>query len=764
MRALAITLVALTLAGCSDDTAPTGWVPRTGTISGVITLTSAVPSFATAPLPAAHSVVGGRTLVLPGARGAWSVPPRLVSAAGPRLAQRSRAAFTPHDLLVTFRHAALGAPPVGTASLAAPAGVRAFGSAIRSHLAAMALKGALVTGVSPTILTAKIRVADTTQLNVVAVALRQDPAIAAVTRNRLVWLDETAHALIGTAARTTSNDPLYPLQSWHYGLIDLPRAWSITTGNAAVVVADVDDGIRFDHPAIAANLTSDGYDFVNARDSLILCTGDTVTNAGDGDGYDPDPTIPAEYTPDATGSCFVAENFGHGLHTAGTIGGVGNDAIGVTGVNWTVRIRPVRFIGTAGFGDLYDEAQAILYAAGLPADDGAGGTVKPSSGARIINMSFGGSDSGPTEHNAIISAASAGALLVASAGNDATSDPQYPAAYPEVLAVAAVGPDGAPTPYSNFGSYVAIRAPGGNLGLGDATDLVFSTAWDFTRSRPAYAFAEGTSMAAPHVSGVAALLLAQNPALTAAALRSRLTSYAVGPANRYGAGLVNAYNSLTQSHGPPTQRYARLYSATTGATVQTVLAQAGGEFAFNNVADGTYFLFGGTDESGDQLIGSPGRLWGAFGEAAAPSAVTVLGSQPNRVSFAIGLPIQLEPGHTVGTATALAIGGYTQGAIVDTATIDVYRLTIPTSATYTFETSGWVGACSFALEDATAIGLFDAAGRFIADTAFIDPTHGNYCSRLTRTLTPGTYYVAVAGSFGGGVFGGRYRLQARLGN
>ena len=102
--------------------------------------------------------------------------------------------------------------------------------------------------------------------------------------------------------------------------------------------------------------------------------------------------------------------------------------------------------------------------------------------------------------------------------------------------------------------------------------------------------------------------------------------------------------------------------------------------------------------------------------------------------------------------------------IVDTATIDVYRLTIPTSATYTFETSGWVGACSFALEDATAIGLFDAAGRFIADTAFIDPTHGNYCSRLTRTLTPGTYYVAVAGSFGGGVFGGRYRLQARLGN
>src|SRR5256885_5733859 len=104
----------------------------------------------------------------------------------------------------------------------------------------------------------------------------------------------------------------------------------------------------------------------------------------------------------------------------------------------------------------------------------------------------------------------------------------------------------------------------------------------------------------------------------------------MGPANRYGAGVVNAYNTLAQTLGPPTRRYARLYSATTGATVQTVLAQAGGEFAFNNVADGAYFLFSGTDESGDQLIGSPGRRWGAFGVAAAPSAVTVPRPLPNR--------------------------------------------------------------------------------------------------------------------------------------
>jgi hypothetical protein len=134
-----------------------------------------------------------------------------------------------------------------------------------------------------------------------------------------------------------------------------------------------------------------------------------------------------------------------------------------------------------------------------------------------------------------------------------------------------------------------------------------------------------------------------------------------------------------------------------------------------------------------------------------------------RVSFSIGLPIQHEPNHSIATANRLVIGGYIHGAIVDTLTDDFYRVQIPAAATYTFETSGWVGACGFALEDATAIALFDAAGTFITSVGFIDGARFNRCSRLTRTLSPGTYYVAVAGSFGGGFFGGRYRLQARVG-
>src|SRR2546422_521260 len=160
--------------------------------------------------------------------------------------------------------------------------------------------GAAVVGVSPAILAARIRVADTAQRDAIAAALRQDPAIVAVTRNRLLWLDETARAFRATAAaaaaRTVPNDPDYPFQAWHYGLIDLPRAWSITKGSSAVLVAVVDDGIRFDHPAIAANLTPDGYDFVSAADSVPLCSGGMISNAADGDGPDPDPTIPASYS------------------------------------------------------------------------------------------------------------------------------------------------------------------------------------------------------------------------------------------------------------------------------------------------------------------------------------------------------------------------------------------------------------------------------------------------------------------------------------
>jgi hypothetical protein len=99
-----------------------------------------------------------------------------------------------------------------------------------------------------------------------------------------------------------------------------------------------------------------------------------------------------------------------------------------------------------------------------------------------------------------------------------------------------------------------------------------------------------------------------------------------------------------------------------------------------------------------------------------------------------------------------------QGQIVHPDTIDVYKLSIPQVGTYTFETSGWVGACGVALEEATSIGLFDKAGHLLTFTGFIDASRYNYCSRLSLNLNPGTYYVGVAG-----VIGNRYRLETRAG-
>jgi len=678
------------------------------------------------------------------------------------------------ELLVRFRPTALGSPPLGSAAVAAAQTAAAINAGIRRYLAPFAASsGATIVGVSPVILTARIKLPRPEALDSVARGLGADPAVALVERNSLVGLADgirrSDHLPRGVVPLATAliapNDPLYPWQSWHYEAIDLPRAWAITTGSASVLVAVVDNGIRFDHPAIAPNLTSDGYDFVSSI-GVPLCGGGTLDNAGDGAGYDPDPTIPADY--DYDGVCATGPNpvGGHGLHVAGTIGAAGNDGLGVTGVNWTVRIRPVRALGVAGVGTDYDIAQGILYAAGLPADNGAGGTVQASTGARVINLSLGSAVSSATEHQAIIAAANAGALVVAAAGNEGQLTPAYPAAFPEALSVSAVGPDLTLASYSNYAGTSGIAAPGGDQArFGDTTAAVFSTMWNFASSAPTYEAINGTSMAAPHVAGVAALLLAQNPSLTAAQLRARLTAYSVdlgpaGPDALYGIGLVNARNSLTQSFGPPATLYARLYNATTGAIVQTVAAQAGNAYAFSALPDATYLVYAGLDESGDQGIGIPGRLWGAAGGSATPTRVVVAGAGTYPASFTIGLPIEREPNALTTQAHVLPVGGYFYGTINPAVTdLDVFTVVIPQAGVYTFETSGWFGACGFALNEDTFLTLYNSAGTPLASNDDIDAAALNFCSRVSTTLAPGLYYVGVQGPRGA-----IYRVQARAGS
>ncbi len=328
------------------------------------------------------------------------------------------------------------------------------------------------------------------------------------------------------------NDSAYRLQ-WHYPLVSLPSAWDVTTGDPGVIVAVVDTGILSGHPDLAGQLVA-GYDFV--RDPVA---------AGDGNGIDSNPEDPGDRSNPASSSF-------HGTHVAGTIAARSNNGAGVAGVAWNTRLMPLRALGASG-GTSYDVAQAVRFAAGLPNDSG---TV-PERRADIINLSLGGEGFSQINQQLYRDLREAGIFVVASAGNEASTTPGYPAAYDTVISVSAVDIQRRITPYSNRGTTIDIAAPGGDSGAdvnGDGyPDGVLSTGGTATASGVdfSYVFLSGTSMAAPHVSGIIALMKSINPDLTPAQLVTLLQSGSLtddlgepGRDDLYGHGLVNARRAV----------------------------------------------------------------------------------------------------------------------------------------------------------------------------------------------------------------------------
>ena len=321
------------------------------------------------------------------------------------------------------------------------------------------------------------------------------------------------------------NDPAYTYQ-WHfdnavYGGINMESAWDIETGDSSVIVAVIDSGVAYERyriyrqaPDLANTNFVAGYDFVN---------NDTHPN----------------------------DDEGHGTHVTGTVAQSTNNGIGVAGVAFNCSIMPVKVLDNFGSGTYADVADGIYFAA--------------DNGAQVINLSLGGPAPSITLENACAYAYNKGVTIVCASGNDGSlTDVCYPAAYDAYcIAVGATTYNEKVAYYSNAGEALDLTAPGGDvwddLNGDDYADGVLQQTYDGNYTTFAYWFYQGTSMAAPHVSAVAALLISSGVAATPDEVREALQATAKdkwtpGWDSEYGHGIVDAYAALSYSvisNNPP---------------------------------------------------------------------------------------------------------------------------------------------------------------------------------------------------------------------
>lgn len=362
------------------------------------------------------------------------------------------------------------------------------------------------------------------------------------------------------------NDPYFQAPYyWNYQMINLPSAWDRQKGNPQVVVAVLDTGVSLSHPDLAANLIA-GYDCV-----------------------DNDP-LPEDLN-------------GHGTHVAGIISAVSNNGVGIAGVAWNVKIMPVRVLDADGGGYTSDIVEGIHWAV--------------NHGANVINMSLGyqglsaGSPGTATLMAAIDNAIQHGVTVIAAAGNS-NSSVAFPANYAPVIAVAALDQTGTRASYSNFGPEIDLSAPGGGVPNTQnesewASKTIFST---YLNSD--YAYLSGTSMAAPHVAGVAALLYSwgiTNPSDVESVLKASVDI--VGNPTYYGAGRINANTALNGIAGVAKVFYYKLPDQSTPSSFYQV--NSSGSFRINSLSAGDYIICAFIDNDADGLV-SEGDFAGISGQ------------------------------------------------------------------------------------------------------------------------------------------------------
>ncbi|MBG0851695.1 S8 family serine peptidase [Streptomyces spinoverrucosus] len=316
--------------------------------------------------------------------------------------------------------------------------------------------------------------------------------------------------------------------------MNVPAAWPTSTGSG-VTVAVIDTGYVA-HSDLAANIVG-GYDFI----------ADTAVSV-DGNGRDSNPADPGDwYNANECGSGIPASNSSwHGTHVAGTIAAATNNSKGMAGIAYGAKISPVRVLGKCGGYDS-DIIDAITWASGGTVS----GVPANSNVAKVINMSLGGDGACTSAtQNAINAAVNRGTTVVVAAGNDNDNVANHsPGNCNNVISVAATNRSGAKASYSNYGSLVDISAPGGQTSTGTANGI-YSTLNSGTKtpSTESYAYYQGTSMATPHIAGLAALMKSAKPSLTPAQIESAIKSNARALpgacSGGCGAGLADAAKTV----------------------------------------------------------------------------------------------------------------------------------------------------------------------------------------------------------------------------
>jgi serine protease len=351
----------------------------------------------------------------------------------------------------------------------------------------------------------------------IAQRLMQDPSVEAVEPDR--WVQPLF----------VPNDSAYSAQ-WYLhdarseiASANLPGAWDLIVSPSPVIVAVVDTGLLL-HADIDPARVLPGYDFVS--DAFA---------GNDGDGRDADPSDPGDWVSadnaKAHSSCGSdAQNSSwHGTHVAGVIGASSDNDIGLSGINGNAKLLPVRVLGRCG-GYLSDVLDGARWAAGV-ADPYLPPNPNP---ARVLNLSLGAATvCTPLVQSAVNDVIAAGAVIVAAAGNTASSASAIaPGNCAGVIAVAALDRNGDKAYYSSFGSTVALSAPGGAQHYLNDPDGIYAPSNASTTAPAAspggdtYEYVQGTSLSAPQVAGVASMMLAINPALTPDQIRQKLQATA----------------------------------------------------------------------------------------------------------------------------------------------------------------------------------------------------------------------------------------------